>query len=86
MYEGNVERREEPLPFWAARGKRIPRIETIEDEEDSNRREKRSTSHHEISLAHAGQQLRNRPARPAAQAFETFWAARGKKSSIDDAA
>lgn len=66
------------MPFWAARGKRVPKIEMNEANE-ANRREKRSAA--ERDVVHAGQRFRNRPARPAPQAADPFWAARGKKSS-----
>lgn len=77
----NVERREEPMPFWAARGKRIPTPEITEDDDETNRREKRSPIGRDSSIVHTGQRFRNRPARPAPQAAEPFWAARGKKNS-----
>jgi hypothetical protein len=68
------------IPFWAARGKRIPQSEMKETEEEGNRREKRSAGR-DTSIIHSGQRFRNRPARPASQAAEPFWAARGKKNS-----
>ncbi|EFX86577.1 hypothetical protein DAPPUDRAFT_97675 [Daphnia pulex] len=68
------------IPFWAARGKRIPQSEMNETEEEGNRREKRSAGR-DTSIIHSGQRFRNRPARPASQAAEPFWAARGKKNS-----
>lgn len=79
---GAIERRDEPMPFWAARGKRIPSSEMLnEDEEEASRREKRSIAEREASVLHSGQRFRNRPVRPAPQATEPFWAARGKKNS-----
>lgn len=68
------------MPFWAARGKRIPVFEMNEDEEEGSRREKRSPLDRDVSTLHSGQRFRNRPARPAPQ-VEPFWAARGKKNS-----
>lgn len=80
-----IERREDPMPFWAARGKRMPLADlTIltEEEDEVNKREKRSPYGRDASMVHSGQRFRVRPARPAPlQAAEPFWAARGKKSS-----
>ncbi|XP_057375797.1 uncharacterized protein LOC130696717 isoform X3 [Daphnia carinata] len=67
------------VPFWAARGKRSPTSDMKETEEEGKRREKRSSGR-DTSIIHSGQRFRNRPARPASQAVEPFWAARGKKN------
>ncbi|KAI9554233.1 hypothetical protein GHT06_019505 [Daphnia sinensis] len=67
------------VPFWAARGKRSPTSDMKETEEEGKRREKRSSGR-DASIIHSGQRFRNRPARPASQAVEPFWAARGKKN------